>query len=275
MAHESFENPMIARLMNENFVCVKVDREERPDLDQVYQAALAALEGQGGWPLTMFLSYDGTPFWGGTYFPPEPRWGRTAFPDVLSRIASLYRDRPEIVEQGSADLSAAMSAFSQPDSGAAPELSHGFLDRAAETLLPAFDPVHGGLRGAPKFPQLVTLELLWRAYLRSKNNLARTMVTLSLDRMCQGGIYDHVGGGFSRYSVDEEWLVPHFEKMLYDNAQFISLLTQVWRETGNPLYAARVRETVDWALSNLTTTDGAFVSSYDADSDGEEGLFYV
>jgi len=275
MAHESFENQATARLMNENFVCVKVDREERPDLDQVYQSAIAALDGQGGWPLTMFLLPDGAPFWGGTYFPPIARWGRPGFPEILTRIAEIYRDNPDKVREGARELSAAITALSQPDSGLAPELSPGFLDRAAEALLPQFDVTHGGLRGAPKFPQLSSLELMWRAYLRGGNTASGDAVLLSLNRMCQGGIYDHVGGGFARYTIDEAWLIPHFEKMLYDNAQFIALLTHVWRKTRSPLFAARVYETVAWALNDLTNEAGAFVSSFDADSEGVEGRYTV
>jgi uncharacterized protein YyaL (SSP411 family) len=275
MAHESFENEATARLMNEKFVCVKVDREERPDLDQVYQTALAAIGGQGGWPLTMFLDNNGTPFWGGTYFPPESKWGRPGFPEVLERIFEIFRDSPDKVRESARDMGAAMLAMAQPESPPAPELSPAFLDRAAAALLPAMDPLHGGTQGAPKFPQPSLLELLWRAHLRTEDAALGNAAVLTLDRMCQGGIYDHLGGGFARYSVDDAWLVPHFEKMLYDNALLLALLTRAWRSTESPLYAARIEETVVWLLRDVVNDDGAFTSSLDADSEGEEGRYYV
>ena len=275
MAHESFENEATARLMNEKFVCVKVDREERPDLDQVYQTALAAIDGQGGWPLTMFLDHDGTPFWGGTYFPPEEKWGRPGFPEVLERIFNIYRDAPDKVRESAREMGAALQAMTQPESPPAPELSPAFLDHAATALLPAMDPRYGGTQGAPKFPQISLLELLWRTHLRTNDSAPGDAVVLALDRMCQGGIYDHLGGGFARYTVDDAWLVPHFEKMLYDNALLVALLTCAWRTTKSELYAARVEETIGWLLRDVVNGDGAFTSSFDADSEGEEGRYYV
>ncbi|MBM3506678.1 MAG: thioredoxin domain-containing protein [Alphaproteobacteria bacterium] len=276
MAHESFEDQDTARLMNENFVCVKVDREERPDLDLVYQSALSAFESQGGWPLTMFLAADGVPFWGGTYFPPEPRWGKPSFGQVLRSIADVYRAAPDKARHSTQDLARALMALGEPTAqGARAELSANTLDLAANAVLNAMDPHDGGLQGAPKFPQLTALDLVWRGYLRTGVGAMRHAVTLSLDRMSQGGLYDHLGGGYARYCVDDRWLVPHFEKMLYDNALFVDVLTTVWRTTKSPLYAARVRETIAWLLREMRTGEGALAASFDADSEGEEGRFYV
>ena len=276
MAHESFEDDATARLMNENFVCVKVDREERPDLDMVYQSALSAFESQGGWPLTMFLATDGVPFWGGTYFPPQPRWGKPSFEQVLRSISQAYRDSPAKVRQSTKEMSRALKALGEPATqGAGNPITTASLDAAATAVLDVMDPINGGLKGAPKFPQLTALEALWRGYLRTGVGAMRHAVTLGLDRMSQGGLYDHLGGGYSRYCVDEVWLVPHFEKMLYDNASFLDLLTTVWRSTKSELYAARIRETVAWLLRDMRTPDNAFVASFDADSEGEEGVYYV
>ena len=274
MAHESFENPAIAEVMNELFVSIKVDREERPDLDTIYQSALALLGEHGGWPLTMFCTPAGEPFWGGTYFPPEPRFGRPGFPDVLRQIAKIYRAEPDKIAQNATALRDALARLSKPQQAALP--APAALDPIAEQLARSIDPVHGGLTGAPKFPQPSLLKLLWLAYSRNGAVALADAVTLTLDKMAQGGIYDHLAGGFARYSVDEVWLVPHFEKMLYDNAQLVELYTEAWQATANALYAQRITETIEWVLRDMVNGDsGAFSATLDADSEGEEGKYYV
>ena len=277
MAHESFEDAPTAGLMNQLFINIKIDREERPDLDAIYQTALAMMGEQGGWPLTMFLTPDGAPFWGGTYFPSESRYGRPAFRDVLAGISEAYRSKPDQVRQNVDALTRALGERAASLAGGAVPLSA--IDQVAERISQEIDGVHGGIGGAPKFPQVSILELLWRAHLRRKGDSVGAdlghAVTLTLDRMCQGGIYDHLGGGFSRYSTDARWLVPHFEKMLYDNAQLVEFLTLVWQETKSPLYAARVAETIDWLAREMIAEGGAFAATLDADSEGEEGKYYV
>jgi hypothetical protein len=278
MAHESFENPDIARQMNELYINIKVDREERPDLDAIYQQALALLGQPGGWPLTMFLRPDGKPFWGGTYFPPESRWGRPGFPDVLRIIAETYRSDADAVGKNVDALDAALRKLAQPQAGDA--ITPDLIDDIAQRLLQEVDLVDGGIRAAPKFPQIAIFRLLWRAARRTGNTMMRDAVLSTLTSMCEGGIYDHLGGGLARYSTDDRWLVPHFEKMLYDNAEFLSLLTEVWQETRDPLFAARVEETIGWLTREMLAApdengDRAFAASLDADSEGVEGRFYV
>jgi uncharacterized protein YyaL (SSP411 family) len=277
MAHESFEDPDTAALMNALFVNIKIDREERPDIDAIYMSALHALGEQGGWPLTMFLAPDGSPFWGGTYFPPEPRWGRPSFRQVLQGVAEAYRTGAEAVVKNTEALRRFLARQATAQTGDLPEPVH--LDAVAQAFLRMTDPVHGGLKGAPKFPNPPIFRFLWQNAFRTGDPAGQDALHLMLERMSQGGIYDHLGGGYARYSTDEVWLVPHFEKMLYDNGQLMELLALAHAHRPIPLYAERAAETVEWLLRDMRAqaVDGkaAFAASEDADSEGEEGRFYV
>ena len=278
MAHESFEDEAIAAVMNALFVNVKVDREERPDIDAIYQGALQLMGQQGGWPLTMFLTPDGEPFWGGTYFPPAPRFGRPGFATVLRAVEGSFRQGSDKVEHNRRALAEAMARLA--DGAGAGAIPSDIGDTTATALLNIVDARHGGLGQAPKFPHVPDLELLWRTWRQGRGERFGQAVLKTADAMAEGGIYDHLGGGWARYCVDEKWLVPHFEKMLYDNAQLIEFYTRLHLATGKGLYRRRVAETVAWLAREMTTADGAFCSSLDADSDdgsghGEEGAFYV
>ncbi len=274
MAHESFENPQIAAVMNELFVSIKVDREERPDIDAIYMSALHLLGAQGGWPLTMFLTPDGEPFWGGTYFPPESRWGQPGFVDIMKRIDHVWREERETVDQNRTALVQRLGLMSA-GAGDGGTLRPDSVEQLAAKLINSVDFSRGGLSGTPKFPNPPIFRLFWLAYRKTGEPSYKRAVDLLLDRMSEGGIYDHIGGGYARYSVDDRWLVPHFEKMLYDNAQIIELLTQAWLDDRNPLFERRLRETIGWVAREMIAGNGAFAASQDADSEGEEGKFYV
>ncbi len=273
MEHESFEDPATAALMNEHFVNVKVDREERPDLDAVYMEAVVALTGHGGWPMTVFLTPDGKPFYGGTYFPPEPRHGLPSFRQLLEALAGAWRERRADVTGSAAQLVEAVAHSSTLEPSADP-LTENVLAAAAQGLRHGFDPEWGGWGRAPKFPPASTIEFLLRHFLRAGDEESLRLATTTLDGMALGGMYDLVGGGFHRYSVDERWLVPHFEKMLYDNALLVPAYLHGWLVTGRQRYREIVEETVEYMRRELWL-DGGFASAQDADTEGVEGLTFT
>jgi uncharacterized protein YyaL (SSP411 family) len=274
MERESFENPEIAALMNEHFINIKVDREERPDLDQIYMSAVMAMTGQGGWPMSVFLTPDCKPFFGGTYFPPTDSRGMAGFPRVLRSVQQAWQERRDEITDSAAQMTAQLRAFGALSKGSG-TLDFKILDQAARAIMRSFDPLQGGFGHAPKFPHPMDLKVLLRHHARTGDSQALQVVRHTLDKMARGGIYDQLGGGFARYSTDDRWLVPHFEKMLYDNALLASVYLEAYQLTRDPEFGRVARETMDYVLAEMTSAEGAFYSTEDADSEGVEGKYYV